>query len=213
MRDGSVDHFKAHIGDPTGGDAQHLGCTMGEVDDAAACKRTPIIDANNGGTTVVEVGDTHPGAEGEVAMGCREGAWAENFTTGCAISKETRAIPAGLTNLNAPGGCKLLTLGQGRRWHELDEIVVPAWSWSSNFGGNEGAGCWGGDGGGLSWSHGSSRDQKSCRAEEMECTHDNRNRSERQIWKPEGAHHFRNDAELNLRIGAELISGRIPRRG
>lgn len=202
MRDRSVDHFQSHIGDATGGDAQHLSCAMGEVDDAATREGTPIIDANHGGSAVVEIGDAYPGAEGEVAMGSREGARAKNFTTGCAVSKETWAIPAGLTDLNAPGGCKLLTLGQGRRWHKLDEIVVPAWSWCSNFGCDEGAGCWGGNGGGLSWSHGSSRDQKSCRAEEMECTHDNRNRSERQIWKPEGARHFRNDAGLTC--GSEL---------
>ena len=70
---------------------------MGNVNDAIAVKRTPIIDAHHGGAAVPEVGHTHLGAERQGAVGRREGARTKDFAVGSAVSEEAGAVPTGLT--------------------------------------------------------------------------------------------------------------------
>ena len=75
---------------------------MGQVNDASTREGPPIVDMDHCRPTVVEIGDPNTRTEGEKAVGCGEGARPEHFTTGCAISVEPGAVPAGLTDLNAP---------------------------------------------------------------------------------------------------------------
>ena len=98
---GLIDHFKAHICHPTGGNSEDLGSSVGQINDASAGEGAAVIDAHNRSATVVEVGHPNLRSEGKVAVGCREGAGTENFTTGRAVAKEPWAIPTGLADLNA----------------------------------------------------------------------------------------------------------------
>lgn len=174
----SVDDFQFDICDATGRHAQHLSGTMGQIDDPSAGEGTTIIDADHRGDAVMEVGDTHFGAESQITMGRRKGSRTENLTTGRAIPEESWPIPAGLTDLNSLCGGDEWCLGQRHRGAHLDELVVPTGG-NRKLVGGKGLEIGGGKRSGLNRAQGSSGNQGSGGAKELECTHNARKSPER----------------------------------
>lgn len=171
----SIEHFEAHLGHTAGGDAELLGGSVGQIDDAAAVEGTAIIDPHDSGAPIPEVGDAHAGAEGKGAMGCGESAGTEDLATGGAVSVEAGAIPAGLTNADT-SGCDLLPLGEGGRGNLPDEPLLPGGSGIRLEDGHGGRGVRGEAASGGRGDKASAGDQEGGGAQEMRSTHNRRNK-------------------------------------
>ena len=76
-----------------------LGCGVGEIDDGAGLVGPTIVDANEGGFAVVQVGDAEPAAEGEGWVRAGEGVHVEALAGGGALALKGAAVPGGDTCL------------------------------------------------------------------------------------------------------------------
>ena len=75
-------YIHPHAGPAGTQEAEFFGGAFGDIDDAAANKRTAIIHAQNYCATIAQVGNFNMGAKSQGAMGGGHGVWAGAFATG-----------------------------------------------------------------------------------------------------------------------------------
>jgi len=84
MSAGSAQHFQFHLGNTAGGDTELLRGSVGQINHPVAMEGPPVVDAHYGRTTVPEIGNPHPGAKRQGAMGGRKRSAAKLLTVGSA---------------------------------------------------------------------------------------------------------------------------------
>ena len=63
---------------------------MGQIDHPVVLERSAVIDSHHNAAAIAQIGDAHPGAEAEGAMGRRQRALAEALTIGGGAAVEPR---------------------------------------------------------------------------------------------------------------------------
>ena len=90
---GSIDNLETHFNLTVFIDPQLICSSMGKVDDCALLEGFSIVDHHN--HTFIGVFSRHFDlrAQGQLAMGCREGVLLKNLTTSGCVAVEARSVP------------------------------------------------------------------------------------------------------------------------
>src|SRR5690606_4526573 len=97
------EHLELDVGDARAEHAYRLGGGAGEVDDAPALERAPVVDAHDDAAPVLQVVDAHQRVEGQLAVGGGELGGVEHLAVGGAAAGEARPVPRGLALLHGEG--------------------------------------------------------------------------------------------------------------
>lgn len=74
-------------------EAEHMGGSVGEINDAILGHRAAVIHAHHNGTVVPKIGDAEHRAERKSAMRTGERVFVKGFTTGSGASLKESAVP------------------------------------------------------------------------------------------------------------------------
>lgn len=92
---GVADHFQIDLAHAAVVHVDLLGGSIGKVDDAATHVGAAVGHADHDALAVALVGDAHHGADGQGAVGSREGVHVIAFTAGGLLVVEVGPVPGG----------------------------------------------------------------------------------------------------------------------
>jgi len=106
VRDSALqsERLEADASDALADEAELLGGSVGDVDDAAAAEGPAIGHLDHHRIAIRQIGDAQLGAKGEAAMGGGQCALQEHLTAGGALSLMALAIEGGISDVGGPAG-------------------------------------------------------------------------------------------------------------
>lgn len=88
--------------------SQHLCCCIGQIDDPACDHWTPVIDAHDDRSVIMQVGHANQSAQRKAAVGARHSIHVEGFTARGRLALESVAIPGRTAKLKPPVKVRVL---------------------------------------------------------------------------------------------------------